>query len=135
MPNQRIKATQNQEITRVRQISFQTIAATQAQTETNHARVFLFMSNLSDKTENNVEFILQLGIRFRTRPQTKPNNKTQNKEPDQIHEPKVINLSNLILSDIEFKVLEKGLKFTPMPRLKHIEDITNDPVAFCKRLR
>lgn len=100
MPNQRIKATQNQEITRLRQISFQSIAATQAQTETNHAREFLFISNLSDKTENNVEIILHIGIHFRTWPQTKPNNVTQNKEPDQIHEPKVINLLNLILSDI-----------------------------------
>lgn len=90
------------------------------------------MSNLSDKTENNVEIILHLGILFRAWPQTKPNSITQNKEPDQIHEPKVISLSNLILSDIEFKVLEKGLKFTPMPRLKHIEEVTNDPVAFCK---
>lgn len=70
------------------------------------------MSNLSDKTENNVEIIIHLGILFRTWPQTKPNNI----EPDQIYEPNVIDVSNLILSDIEFKVLEKGLKFIPIPR-------------------
>lgn len=108
MPSQRIKATQIQKITRVRQISFQTRAATQAQTETKHTQVFLVINHLSDVKGNKVGIILNQGILFRAWPQAKPNNLTQNKEPDQMHEPKVKKLSNRIISDNEIKVLGKG---------------------------
>ena len=40
-----------------------------------------------------------------------------------------------MFTDIEIKILEKGLKFTPTPRSKNMEEITNDTDAFCRRLR
>lgn len=50
-------------------------------------------------------------------------------------DPKVINLSSKVLSENEIKILEKGLKFTPTPQRKNIEEISNDTAAFCRRLR
>ena len=39
------------------------------------------------------------------------------------------------MTDHEIRILEKGLKFTPTPRQKNIEEITNDTSAFCRKLR
>jgi len=48
--------------------------------------------------------------------------------------PTVINLSNTKLSDIEIKILDKGLKFTPTPE-KNSEELKNDIKQFCRKLR
>ena len=46
----------------------------------------------------------------------------------------MINISKRDLSDIQIKVLEKGLKFTPTPK-RDTTDIVKDTDEFCRKLR
>ena len=47
----------------------------------------------------------------------------------------VINFSNRILTDIEIKVLEKGLDFPPKQRKVNEPELRQDFSEFCRRMR
>lgn len=49
--------------------------------------------------------------------------------------PKVLNLSDITLSNTHIEILEKGLKFTPTPKCKNYNEIKDDISEFCRRLR
>ena len=49
--------------------------------------------------------------------------------------PKVINLSNNILTEQEIQLLAKGLKFTPTPQFSNFTEIKNDISNFYRKLR
>ena len=49
-------------------------------------------------------------------------------------DPKVINISKRELSNVEIRLLQKGLKFTPTPK-RDTTDVVKDTDEFCRKLR
>ncbi|XP_014788329.1 uncharacterized protein LOC106882238 [Octopus bimaculoides] len=49
--------------------------------------------------------------------------------------PKIVNLSNLNLSNQQIKILSKGLKFTPTPQYPNLSEKQDDVSQFCRKLR
>lgn len=50
------------------------------------------------------------------------------------HNPKVFNLSNRVLNETEIKLLSKGLKYTPTPRMNN-EQLKTDIKEYTRKLR
>ncbi|XP_029656319.1 uncharacterized protein LOC115230243 [Octopus sinensis] len=50
-------------------------------------------------------------------------------------QPKIINLSKKILSSIQIKILARGLKFIPTPRRSNPNEIKDNTLDFCRKLR
>ena len=48
---------------------------------------------------------------------------------------KIINLSNKKLTDAEISLLNKGLKFTPTPKLGNTQELHEDSNEFNRKLR
>ncbi|KAJ8305853.1 LOW QUALITY PROTEIN: hypothetical protein KUTeg_016398, partial [Tegillarca granosa] len=74
--------------------------------------------------------------RWQTKPRTIfPEEKIRTQpEPETRVEPKVINLSNKILTPTEIKLLAKGLKFTPTPK-SNPQELKNDIKEYTRKLR
>ena len=53
----------------------------------------------------------------------------------QSEKPKVINLSDKTLTNVQIDILKKGLKFTPTPRTTNYGEIKDDISEYCRRLR
>lgn len=49
------------------------------------------------------------------------------------HNPKVFNLSNRVLNETEIKLLSKGLKYTPTPRMNN-EQLKTDIKEYTRKL-
>ena len=49
--------------------------------------------------------------------------------------PKIINLSNKVLSTQQIQILSKGLKYTPTPQHSNFNEVQDDISAFCRKLR
>ncbi|KAJ8305863.1 LOW QUALITY PROTEIN: hypothetical protein KUTeg_016408 [Tegillarca granosa] len=75
-------------------------------------------------------------MRWQSKPKTIfPEKKIRTQlEPETRVEPKVINLSNKILTPTEIKLLAKGLKFTPTPR-SNPQELKNDIKEYTRKLR
>lgn len=50
------------------------------------------------------------------------------------HNPKVFNLSNRVLNETEIKLLSKGLKYTPTPRMNN-EQLKTDIKEYTRKPR